>query len=275
MKLLEFDNNPKIKNRLYERKKRIIDANLDIIQDKKIIDIASNNGRWSFAAVEAGAQLVHSIEGRIDKVAEAKAHFKRLDVNDKIRTNTGDLYNWLYDNQRINVDTIFCLGIFYHITDHYHLLKLMARTNAKSIIIDSGFVRSFKNMVHIQAENPKLHRNALPEFEDQEQELVGFISLGMLIQLSWNLGYTCRPVSWNPKEVEYKNEVQDYMMGRRYTVRLDKMQHFHDSNWQSYWKDELVKINPKFSGLFDKTTHDSVSDDRQRSSLRNSSITIY
>ena len=58
--------------RLQERCTRIINSNLDAIKGKSVLDIAANNGRWSYAALAHGAKKLVSIEGRKERVDDAK-----------------------------------------------------------------------------------------------------------------------------------------------------------------------------------------------------------
>jgi hypothetical protein len=142
------------------------------------------------------------------------------------------------------------------------------------IIIDSGFVRSFRNSVHIQTENPNEHLNALNVYEGQQKEVVGFVSLGLMIQMAWNLGYSCRPIVWDPKEINNRNCVHDYMMGRRFTLRLDRTLKFTDASWKDKWRDALFTLDPKFLGLLDRKTHDALTDDRVRLPFANTEFTV-
>jgi len=261
----EFESaNTQTLARLQERHKRIIDANANAFCAKTVLDLACNNGRWSYAALNAGATKVVGVEGRADKVAEARSIFERLAKSSGYEFHVGDMYDWLHDNKSQRFDTVMCLGVFYHIMDHHRLLSSIARLQPRTIIVDSGFVRSFRNSVHVQTENPNEHRNALPKYKYQTSEFAGFISLGLMIQMSWNLGYNCRPVVWDPRDVENKPSVQDYLMGRRFTIRLERTDSHVDSDWMEYWRPALVILNDKFSLLFDRKTHDAMTDHRVR-----------
>jgi len=154
------------------------------------------------------------------------------------------------------------MGIYYHIMDHYMLLRLIARAKPKCIIIDSGFIRTFRPYIWLKQEDPNLHMNALPAFSGQKEEVVGHISLGLMNQFAWNCGYKCEPVMWNPKEVEYKETVQDYMMGRRYTLRLTKMQGNEDLDWRDRYYKPLTVLNPRFKYLFEEDKEHLAIDDR-------------
>ena len=55
-------------NRLNRRYDAIIRAHQEQIRDQRILDIASHDGRWSFAALESDAKHVLGIEGRPENV---------------------------------------------------------------------------------------------------------------------------------------------------------------------------------------------------------------
>ncbi len=268
------DGNERNEKRLLERQKRIIDANLDAIDGKAVFDLAANNGRWSYAAIAAGASKVVSIEGRENRADEARAFFKKIGISDQVDVNVGEMHNWLFENSNLRVDTVFCLGIYYHIMNHYMLLQQLAALQPKTMIVDSGFVRSFRNSVHVQCEDPNLHRNALKVHDGQKSEFAGFVSLGLMIQMAWNLGYNCKPVLWDPAEIEFKETVQDYLMGRRYTLRLDKMDEFENTNWKDEWRDALGRLNPKFLNLLERDTHDGAVDNRVTKPFESMDYTI-
>lgn len=149
---------------------------------------------------EGSALHVASIEGRQERVDDALKYFGELGVCcDKFDAYCGDMYDFLYGfKDSLKIDTVLLLGVYYHVMDHYHLLKSIARIKPHSIIIDSGFVRSFRNSIHVQFEDPRKHLNTLSVFNEQASEPVGFVSLGFMIQMAWNLGYRCRPVVWDP-----------------------------------------------------------------------------
>lgn len=51
-------------SRLNARHAAIIQGNLELFRGKRVLDIASHDGRWSFAALHAGAKHVTGIEIR-------------------------------------------------------------------------------------------------------------------------------------------------------------------------------------------------------------------
>jgi predicted nicotinamide N-methyase len=59
-------------NRLKARHTALIESNPDVVTGRRILDIASHDGTWSFAALRAGAAHVTGIEAR-DEVVERGA----------------------------------------------------------------------------------------------------------------------------------------------------------------------------------------------------------
>lgn len=266
---------PKGEDRLKERHKRIIEANVDAIEGKTVVDLAAHNGRWSYAAINAGAHKVLSIEGRLETAQEAREFFTQLGVADRIAVDAGDMYAWLLSKSELQCDTVFCLGIFYHVMDHYMLMRLIAGLQPKTIIVDSGFVRSFRNSVRITSEDPNLHSNALGFYNGQSKEIIGTLSLGLMIQMAWNLGYNCRPIIWDPTTVQNKQCVHHYLIGRRFTLRLDKIDGHYDPEWREPWERALVALNPSFVGMFDKALHDGLVDETVKRPFESMEFSIF
>jgi len=268
------DGNEGIENRLRERFARIVEANQEAFDGQRVLDIAANNGRWTYAALASGAKFVQSIEGREDRVADAVKFLTSQGFEGRFNAATGDLFDFLYEARPGDFDTVLCLGIYYHVMDHYHLLKLMTRLEPEVVLIDSGFVRSFRNSVHVQMEDPSKHLNALEVFENQSAEPVGFVSLGLMLQMAWNVGYSCRPVIWDPSEIGHPDDVHDYLLGRRFTLRLNRMSGHHDPDWQEYWRPALAALKPDFVGLLDRSTHDAQMDARVRQAIKNTEFSV-
>lgn len=260
----EFSGAERNRARNEERHRHIIDANLDALSGKKVLDLACFNGRWSFAALQAGATFVTGVEGRAESVEAGRTLFKKHGIEKQSEIICSDMFDYLFSAKPGNFDTILCLGVYYHIMDHYALLRLMTRLEPQTIIIDSGFLRSFRNVVFVHSEQPDLKKNALPQFAGQKSEIIGQISLGLMVQMAWNLGFNCRPIVWDRKNIAEVEPVKDYMAGTRYTLRLEPMTGNTDPEMKPRWSSALAALNPTFVDLLDVTTHDAKMDKRCR-----------
>ena len=103
----------------------IIEDNADLLVGKRVLDLASHDGRWSFAALKAGASHVTGVEFRPEMVASARATFDGYRVDPSTyRFIAGDLFELLRDpGQGIEVDVVLCLGFLYHTLRYAELLN--------------------------------------------------------------------------------------------------------------------------------------------------------
>jgi hypothetical protein len=146
--------------------------------------------------------------------------------------------------------------------DHYMLMKLMARLAPQMIIMDSGFLRSFDLMVSIHKENPSLYTSALPKYASQKSEIVGVVSLGLMIEMAANFGYQVEPVPWKPAEIRFPASVADYLSARRFTLRLARSNdaRVQNSEWKARWSDVLSALRPGLGRIVHAGTANSSED---------------
>lgn len=215
-------------HRMIERHKRIIDANVEHIRDKTILDLASHNGRWSYAAIVAGAQFVMGIEGRQYLIDRGMPEFADIDSS-KYKFACGDIFE-MRDIVRSSCglerfDTIFCLGVFYHISDHYRLLRLMAGFRPDTIILDGSFLKTDEMMVRFRLEDPEDHSMAIREVGGSDKSVAGVASFGFLKTAARLNGYEVTNIPWKRSGTTYPDAVEDYFddpnkNSRRLTLKL-------------------------------------------------------
>ena len=105
-------------NRLNTRYKAIIESNAEIIAQNRILDLASHDGRWSFAAIKNDAKHVLGIEGRQHLVDKANQIFNNLEVNKNQFEFRRGLIPQDLQSIKENFDVVLCLGFFYHTVEH-------------------------------------------------------------------------------------------------------------------------------------------------------------
>ncbi len=126
------------KNRLNWRAKALLENNITAIKNKRILDLASHDGRFSYAAVKLGATFVKGIEGRPYLVQYAIQNFQKYKIPSTLYSfEVGDIFKKLEEVTPGSFDTILCLGIFYHVLHHARLLELIERTQAQFLILDT------------------------------------------------------------------------------------------------------------------------------------------
>ncbi|PIE58165.1 MAG: hypothetical protein CSA33_04440 [Desulfobulbus propionicus] len=122
-------------HRLNGRYRAIIEKNADRIAGSRVLDIASHDGRWSFAALQAGARHVTGVEPRQELIENAHQSFAHYGMEKKqYDFICGDVFTAITNQQ---FDVVLCLGFFYHTTRHPELLAMIDRTGARLVIIDT------------------------------------------------------------------------------------------------------------------------------------------
>jgi len=143
-------------HRLNSRYEAIIARNAAVLKGKRVLDIASHDGRWAFAALKAGALHVTGVEARQELIDNALSNFAHYGIHDGFTFCQGDIFDHLR-GQKCDFDVVMCLGFFYHTIRHAELLDLIERTGAKWVIIDT-MVTHLSEERTVSADNPRIGR---------------------------------------------------------------------------------------------------------------------
>jgi 2-polyprenyl-3-methyl-5-hydroxy-6-metoxy-1,4-benzoquinol methylase len=148
-------------NRLNQRHRALIAPNEAIIRGKSVLDIASHDGRWSFAAHKAGARYVLGIEARDHLVKSAELNMREYGVQeDRVRFVRGDVFEEFDRLESNTFETIFCFGFLYHTMHHMLLLSQIARLNPEHIILDTTIDLNRHNIIRVKTEKFSDENNA-------------------------------------------------------------------------------------------------------------------
>jgi len=124
-------------HRLNERYEALFASNRDIFEGARVLDLASHDGRYSFAALKAGAAHVTGVEvrqGLIDKAQETFAFYGQSP--ETYRFVCGDVFEVLAREQ-FDVDVVLCLGYLYHTYRHTELLYRLHNLGPRHLIVDT------------------------------------------------------------------------------------------------------------------------------------------
>ena len=120
-------------------KKQLID-NIDLIQDKNIIDLACYNGILTQAMCQLGARKVTATDVRSDMIKIVNEGLAHSGFQNQAGVIYHDLYDLvMLDNLLIGVDTIHIAGVMFHVNHHYELLYRLSQSNATAMILDTLF----------------------------------------------------------------------------------------------------------------------------------------
>lgn len=227
-------------DRLNGRYEAIIARNQEQLAGKNILDIASHDGRWSFAALSAGAAHVTGIEARADLIDNARQTFAHYSIDPcRYTFLCGDIFE-LLQNQCF--DVVLCLGFYYHTLRHAELLDRIERTGAQFVVIDTEITpggpmppadTSHPRLVH---DNPYQIQILKDEVSDQQMAisdsltrnghtLVGRPSREAICFLAEHFGYTCTEYDWQStfaEKLRRADSMVDYTQNWRSTFFLCK-----------------------------------------------------
>lgn len=128
--------------RLNYRHRAIIESNVTFLRDANILDIASHDGRWSFAALRAGAKHVTGIEARPELVKRGTANMDLYGVErESYDFINGDIFATLSSSPP-QVDVVLCLGFWYHTLRYPELLTGLRRTGTRWLVIDTNVLKA-------------------------------------------------------------------------------------------------------------------------------------
>ena len=120
----------------------LLDRNVDVIRDCRVLDLASHMGTLSHAALQLGARHVHGIDTEEAMISKGKDLFSRTEISpDAYRFEVKDAFEFLEACEPDSYDTIFCFGLLYYVMEPFRLLKLMARAARKCILLDTFTAR--------------------------------------------------------------------------------------------------------------------------------------
>lgn len=207
-------------NRLNTKYKVIIENNRKLFQGKTILDIASHDGRWSFAALKNGAKKVIGIEAREHLINFAKQNMKKLNVDkNSFVFIHGDVNEEIQKIEPNSIDTIFCQGFFYHTLDHSLLLKEFKRLNSEFLIIDTHVSTSNEPIIQLIHENADNEAAAIKnKFNSSNNVLVGWPSKSALKFLLENYGFDFKFLNWRNTGIKNWSHLGDYYTGKRMTI---------------------------------------------------------
>ncbi|MDX6300938.1 MAG: hypothetical protein QOF53_2152 [Nocardioidaceae bacterium] len=124
-------------HRLNARYEALFASNRDIFDHARVLDLASHDGRYSFAALRTGAAHVTGVEVRRNLVDQASETFAFYGQDpETYRFVCGDVFEVLA-HEEFDVDVVLCLGYLYHTYRHTELMYRLHNLAPKHLIVDS------------------------------------------------------------------------------------------------------------------------------------------
>lgn len=261
--MIDFENTPFLKtsetaaftNRLNWRCEILLNRNQEVIRNKKILDLASHDGRFSYACLKLGASHVTGIEGRPHLVRNAIKNLMSSGYSAKnFAFVQDDVLNYLPKISVGKFDVILCFGFFYHTIRQIELLQEIKRIKPKYFILDTLvemeltvrekkklFLRLAKGILKIRPRHfilvgknvKKLKHNPIflngnkPclvfKYESHEHEastidpidLIALPTKSFIELFLKQYGFTYKQLYWNKEKIEKWAYLGDYKAGNR------------------------------------------------------------
>jgi ubiquinone/menaquinone biosynthesis C-methylase UbiE len=225
-RFLETTETISSRSRLNARWRAIIGWNAAVLAGRRVLDLGCHDGRWSFAALEAGARHVIGIEARAHLVQKAAENFSHYGVSaDSYDFVTGDAVEALRALKPASIDVVMCLGFFYHTLEHMRLLLEARRLGAEYIIIDTSISPAKEPIVALAFESTEDTRNAVDYgLTGNNKALVGAPSRSGLLAMLDYAGYQADFFDWQNNAVGDWTDLPDYAAHLRVTVRAQRQQ---------------------------------------------------
>jgi predicted nicotinamide N-methyase len=220
-------------NRLNKRHMAIIEAHQGVFDGASVLDLASHDGRWAFAALKAGAAHAIGIEARSELLDNANSTFRAYGVdNDRFKFVDGDVFDVL-QRDRIRADVVLLLGFFYHVARHVELVRLIEATGARYVIVDTAIMQDSRipldspNLIELRRESVASQANqAVPDTNVGASAIVGYPSRGAVSFLFDHFGFDCEEVDWSQLLADDRNaDLPDYVAGVRTTFFMSRREH--------------------------------------------------
>jgi hypothetical protein len=201
-------------NRLAARHRALIEENRALIAGSSVLDIASHDGRWSFAALHAGAREVVGIEARPELVAAAEENFRAHGAG-SYRFLTGDVHERIAEVA--SADVVFLFGFFYHTIHHALLLAQIRRLAPRALLIDSEVDPGVEApTIRLREDDARNPLSAVSS--DGERALVGLPSRSALDWLLKSAHFSPRYYDWQKAGITDWDAIEDYRDGKRVSL---------------------------------------------------------
>jgi len=209
--------------RLNMRHLAMIEEYRDVLKGARVLDIASHDGRWSFAALDAGAAYVTGIEGRDYLVQNANTSFANKGI-DASRFNfiNGDAHDVLTEGVG-TFDVVMCLGFIYHTLRYVELFAGIRKTGARHVLIDTRVTLDDSPVIKIYDQPVEKESMAVEDrFSYKGKSLAGSPSMSALeLMLNTNGYEVTAQTDWSPILQKFpgkEGRVKRYVNGGRVTL---------------------------------------------------------
>jgi len=183
-------------------------------------DLASHDGRFSFAAIKFGASHVIGIEGNPNLVKKTIENMEKYNIpKSKYDFISADIHQEIQKIQPNTINTVFCFGFFYHTIHHAYLLDQIRKLKPQNLIIDSNVIISDSKILEISVQGGGNEGSAIlsPDTKNNKT-LVGMPSRLAIELMLDNMKFSFKNYDWLDKKIVDWTGLGDYKSGSRITL---------------------------------------------------------
>lgn len=206
-----YQDEPASVLRMNRRYEMLIAPFADEIKGACVLDLGAHDGRWSYAFAHAGARHVLGVEAR-EEMISLFDDYPDPDLRARVDLRQGDMFEEIEAElaSGSRYDIVAAFGVYYHIMDHFRLLRLMMALRPKMILIDSEFVIRGGPVIQMMRERTDKVLNAAPQIEGQHVAVKGIPSHKAMETMTDVLGWRCEWLDWTQLPKDKRRGVRDY-----------------------------------------------------------------
>ncbi|MGQ0657951.1 MAG: class I SAM-dependent methyltransferase [Chromatiales bacterium] len=189
-------------NRLNWRAELLLTRHRHLVAGRRILDIASHDGRFSWAALTLGATHVIGVEGRSHLVENARTNLASLCVpSERYEFINADIFEFMPALAPAQVDVVLCFGFFYHTIRQVELLRELQRIRPALVLVDTNVhvdpADETRGVLALRAENSSEEHATVDRIN-----LVGWPNRRFIEILFDAHGFDIRELGWHEIGIE-------------------------------------------------------------------------
>jgi 2-polyprenyl-3-methyl-5-hydroxy-6-metoxy-1,4-benzoquinol methylase len=207
-------------NRLNWRAQALLVQNKAAIKGKRVLDLACNNGKFSYGCLELGVKHVTGVEGRAQIVERAKEFMRSKASEEQWHFLQDDVFDYLASVKPGTFDTILCFGFLYHTTRQLDFFKEIKRIKPANVIVDTAVYKKYFSFNRRGFNKPAslvfiTEDHTLERITTEESDIVALPTKSFLEYMFELHGFSCQEISFKKAGIKNWMGLKDYKNGHR------------------------------------------------------------
>lgn len=207
---------PNVAKRLRHRYDAIIAQNRDLFKNARVLDLRSGDGRWSLAALDAGASHVVGVDNQQEAVEAASTAFAKIGVEPAAYEFINEnMFAGLNSFSPETFDLILCQEVS---SDAHFFFKCLRRLKPKHVILDTRIINRKEPILVFRL---KRSRKPGAQATGRSGSIAAVPNHELIKTLSDYFGFRWRMIDWQTLGIADWTGIDDYHDDRRRTYVLD------------------------------------------------------